>query len=352
MPYSTINHSNLHSNSVSIIGQNLKAVAIHERLIERFDTNAEQRNQLAVTLLLINRMADAKRVLHDTLLRWRYDGFALAHYGFVLKIHDNDLPNAVVYLTEGIESDAPGTADGRLYFALGDALLRLQRTDEARAIFRRGAERRLFPSEYQRSLYNVDRLTARPLWTTEQTRETAQLAALQRNWRAIRAEAEQLLEPGDADAPNGGVRFVAEAENLRDSGNWQQFELFARGRRVARNCARTPLTCSIVDGFAAARTCSRGQVKFSWMEPGTHVWPHCGPTNCRLRAHLGLSVPKRTFLRVANKWRTWREGEWLIFDDSFEHEVWHNGTEPRLVLIVDIWHPELTEHERRTLNPI
>lgn len=42
----------------------------------------------------------------------------------------------------------------------------------------------------------------------------------------------------------------------------------------------------------------------------------------------------------------------MVFDDSFEHEVWHNGTSPRLVLIVDVWHPELTATERATLNAI
>lgn len=50
--------------------------------------------------------------------------------------------------------------------------------------------------------------------------------------------------------------------------------------------------------------------------------------------------------------RTWREGEIIIFDDSFEHEVWHNGTESRIVLIVDVWHPELTDNERLTLPAI
>lgn len=60
---------------------------------------------------------------------------------------------------------------------------------------------------------------------------------------------------------------------------------------------------------------------------------HCGPTNCRLRAHLGLKVPEKTSIRVATETKTWRDGQWLIFDDSYEHEVWHNGTTPRLVLI-------------------
>lgn len=50
--------------------------------------------------------------------------------------------------------------------------------------------------------------------------------------------------------------------------------------------------------------------------------------------------------------RSWSEGKVFIFDDSFEHEVWHNGTGIRLVLIVDVWHPELTAHEKRSLPAI
>ncbi|CAL1270396.1 unnamed protein product [Larinioides sclopetarius] len=50
--------------------------------------------------------------------------------------------------------------------------------------------------------------------------------------------------------------------------------------------------------------------------------------------------------------RTWEEGKVILFDDSFEHEVWHNGTVSRLVLIVDFWHPELTAYQKRSLTPI
>lgn len=42
----------------------------------------------------------------------------------------------------------------------------------------------------------------------------------------------------------------------------------------------------------------------------------------------------------------------MVFDDSFEHEVWHNGTALRLILIVDVWHPDLTADEKKTLVPI
>nr|CAD7438769.1 unnamed protein product [Timema bartmani] len=49
---------------------------------------------------------------------------------------------------------------------------------------------------------------------------------------------------------------------------------------------------------------------------------------------------------------TWKEGKILIFDDSFEHEVWHNGSTMRLVLIIDVWHPELTDQEKKSLPDI
>lgn len=88
------------------------------------------------------------------------------------------------------------------------------------------------------------------------------------------------------------------------------------------------------------------------MEPGTHIYPHTGPTNCRLRAHLGLVVPDGVRLRIAEEVLKWKEGKIFIIDDSFEHEVWHEGKENRLVLIIDVWHPDLTEQERRSLTPI
>ena len=88
------------------------------------------------------------------------------------------------------------------------------------------------------------------------------------------------------------------------------------------------------------------------MEPGTHVWAHTGPTNCRLRSHLGLVVPENLKIRVGTEERTWEEGKVFVFDDSWEHEVWHNGNSYRLILIVDVWHPELTDEEKKTLSHI
>ena len=46
-------------------------------------------------------------------------------------------------------------------------------------------------------------------------------------------------------------------------------------------------------------------------------------------------------LTVAGKARSWVEGKVLCFDDSFMHDVWHNGTKTRAILIVDVAHPGL-----------
>jgi aspartyl/asparaginyl beta-hydroxylase (cupin superfamily) len=69
-----------------------------------------------------------------------------------------------------------------------------------------------------------------------------------------------------------------------------------------------------------------------------------------LICHLPLLVPDQCGLRVGNEVRPWREGELLIFDDSIEHEAWNRSDEIRVVLLFDIWRPELSQEERTLLS--
>ena len=101
---------------------------------------------------------------------------------------------------------------------------------------------------------------------------------------------------------------------------------------------------------------ARGQVKLSLMAPGIHVLPHCGPTNARIRMHLGLQVPEGITFKVGGEDAAWQEGKVLVFDDSFEHEVEAQpdacagkGCDERIVLIVDLWHPSLSVADRATI---
>ncbi|MGF1461700.1 MAG: aspartyl/asparaginyl beta-hydroxylase domain-containing protein, partial [Maricaulaceae bacterium] len=77
-----------------------------------------------------------------------------------------------------------------------------------------------------------------------------------------------------------------------------------------------------------------------------HISPQRGLTNARLLCHAPLVIPENCWIRVGNQVRTWTPGELLIFDDSVEHEAKNDSSETRLVLIFDIWRPELTEEER------
>ncbi|XP_060537362.1 aspartyl/asparaginyl beta-hydroxylase isoform X4 [Cylas formicarius] len=327
------------------LGQYKKAISVHWQLIERYPDEPVFRNNLAVTYLTINLVDDARTVLKKVLALWPNDGVALVHYGFILKTIDNKLEESVKYLTEGLKTRTPGVKDGRFYFHLGDALSRLGKQEDAMKLYEEGVEQGIFISKYQRSLYNVPRLKAQPWWEVNELISYKNLiSTLKNNWKKIRNEGLATL--------NERGYFQDESENLRDTGTWKQLELFARGKKVAKNCAKCPVTCGIIQMFPEASGCLRGQTKFSVMHPNTHVWSHCGPTNCRLRIHLGLKVPPNTLLRVGEETRSWKEGDVIIFDDSFEHEVWHNGTQLRLVLIVDVWHPELSEAERKTLSPI
>ena len=99
---------------------------------------------------------------------------------------------------------------------------------------------------------------------------------------------------------------------------------------------------------AHAPTIEIFNVKFSILNPGTAIRPHCGPSNARLRMHITIEYEGGgAWIRVGKENRTWeREGSVLIFDDSFEHEVHHNGVHRRIVLIMDFWHPELVISER------
>jgi hypothetical protein len=113
--------------------------------------------------------------------------------------------------------------------------------------------------------------------------------------------------------------------------------LFPETTRVLRNlpdaCTALPLA----------------DIIFSAHAPQARLVPHCSWDPFRLRLHLGLRVPKNCGIRVGNESREWQEGKVLAFHDACEHETWNDSDETRIVLIVDVWHPDLTLIEREAI---
>lgn len=139
--------------------------------------------------------------------------------------------------------------------------------------------------------------------------------------------------------------------SLVDRGRWTGMFLYgAKGLRNDELCARCPTTARVVESLPLCR--NFGFAMFSGLDPHTHVEPHCGSSNLRLRHHLGVDVPEpaASRLRVGREWRSWEPGKSFAFDDSFEHEVVHEGELPRVVLVVDMWYPGLTAADVAVLS--
>jgi aspartate beta-hydroxylase len=159
--------------------------------------------------------------------------------------------------------------------------------------------------------------------------------ALERNYAAIKAEIEGLA----------AGEFQAEAEGLMERGAWDVFLFYERSRKNEENCARCPTITRVIEASNTVRT-QAGLLYVSKLSPGTHIHPHLGPTNLRLRCHLGIRIPDGDCgLKVGGETRRWEEGRCIVFDDSLEHEAWNHTGEPRIVLIIDFWHPDLTPTE-------
>ena len=134
---------------------------------------------------------------------------------------------------------------------------------------------------------------------------------------------------------------------LVDKLDWSAFFLVKNGEVVPDNAAQCPRTMAVLEQAPLPRVRGRDpMVLFSVLKPGVRIPPHNGFLNSRLICHLPLIVPPGCRFRVGNEQREWRRGEAWVFDDSIEHEAWNSSRETRVILLFDIWRPELSVEER------
>jgi aspartyl/asparaginyl beta-hydroxylase (cupin superfamily) len=139
---------------------------------------------------------------------------------------------------------------------------------------------------------------------------------------------------------------MGDSHNLLDNLDWSAFFLYKDGVVVAENAAQCPKTMAALEHVPFPRIKGRAPMAlFSVLKPGVRIAAHHGFLNSRLICHLPLIVPPGCFLRVGNDQREFRKGRAWVFDDSIEHEAWNSSNATRVVLIFDIWRPELTAEE-------
>jgi hypothetical protein len=114
---------------------------------------------------------------------------------------------------------------------------------------------------------------------------------------------------------------------------WRVYGLKAFGNKMPLNSSFAPCTSALVESVPGLSLAG-----FSILKPGAHLRPHqeLPGTTC-IRSHLCLHLPPSggCVIRVDKYARTWARGEWLLFDGTAEHEVFHHGDTERAVLLLD-----------------
>lgn len=160
----------------------------------------------------------------------------------------------------------------------------------------------------------------------------------------------QWLEPGLATPYiqyQPGTVAAEDWKVLNHSTSWSVIHLYKNGERLPESNERFPKLMAALERLPLQRIPGFSpNAMLSVLHPRTEIKRHCGSMNGRLIAHYPLVVPPHCGrLTVAGENREWEEGQWIVFDDSLMHSAINESDAPRLVLIVDLWHPVLNDHE-------
>ncbi|HET9428880.1 MAG TPA: aspartyl/asparaginyl beta-hydroxylase domain-containing protein [Allosphingosinicella sp.] len=161
------------------------------------------------------------------------------------------------------------------------------------------------------------------------------IAALQPQWPEIREELLSILAHRDAIPPLASIS--PDHRRIAPPGKWKSFFLQGYGYRVDENLRRCPKTAEAIAGIPGLNSAF-----FSILDPGTHIPRHRGVTKAILTAHLGLIVPAdgaSCRMQLDDRLLQWEEGRFLVFDDTFHHEVWNDSDQLRAVLLIQFRRP-------------
>jgi hypothetical protein len=142
-------------------------------------------------------------------------------------------------------------------------------------------------------------------------------------------------------------------QQLNRNRDWTAIHLVRNGEVVEANARHCPATMALLPRLDQPQIPGRGpNAMFSLLASGAHIPPHTGVANTRLVCHLPLIVPPGCWFRVGAERREWDVGKAWVFDDTIEHEALNPSGELRTILIVDTWHPDLSEAEREAVGAV
>ena len=347
-------------------GEHHRAIGIQRQLYLRFPNSTNIMNKLGFLYLIAKQLVDAKRTFRKVLDSDPTNTYALVNIGLIIYIqnkkkininYDSDDPlkrnlsislakTIVENMAAALQNDKLNSSTAKYIYPYSQLLTKVGKYDEFCLLTERAVQAGILKGFFQRSTRFVKNIKSKPLWNVHETGMIEVLYKISKKWKMIAKEAMLLKKYG---------KFISDHENLGNRKKWHVYYLYEHGKIHKGNCVNARYTCRI---FHDLSICPKCLVMFSMMESGTHVFPHIGPTNERLRVHIGLDIPEPytqvaaaspSKLRVGNEYISWENGKMLIFDDSFDHEVWHYNRykKSRLVLIFDILHPYVRKSSER-----
>lgn len=202
-------------------------------------------------------------------------------------------------------------------------------------------------------LYYIPGIPQRPWLETTNPQVAHWVTALQAKTDMLREEVQTVLNiqkdtrPYIADHMKGREDW----DDLAGQTDWSALHFYNNGKRNDAAIARFPCLAATLETLPLMRLDDRPVEAFlSVLHPGTRIPAHFGVANHRLTVHLPLIVPDKCGLSVNGIARQTVAGSVMIFDDSFSHHAWNDSDSIRVVLIFEIWVPELTTAERAAIT--
>jgi beta-hydroxylase len=160
-----------------------------------------------------------------------------------------------------------------------------------------------------------------------------QLAPLAQHWETIREECLSLAYGGAIKAADG---YNDAGFNSFFRTGWKRFYLSWYGAAHRSALERCPQTVALLKAIPDIKA-----AMFALLPPGSHLVRHRDPYGGSLRYHLGLSTPNsdQCFIEVDGEQRSWRDGEALMFDETYIHYARNDTDRHRLILFCDVRRP-------------
>lgn len=130
--------------------------------------------------------------------------------------------------------------------------------------------------------------------------------------------------------------------SANDGRDWRMFIMKAYGVTLEKNLQRCPTVAALLEEAPEVVSAA-----FSFLAPGKHIPEHRGPFRAILRFHLMLSMPRddngipACVMNIDGVPYRLGDGESLLWDDTYRHEVWNRSDHVRIALLLDVWRKDM-----------